>query len=132
MKNIFFASILMLAFISCKNAEENKVEEITVEAPAAEVKQYRGEFIYMADAAVLKGEKFIYAVAMNDIAAQLAEQVKPIKEDEFDMVPVIVKGTLAPKPAGQEGWDEILTITEILHVSKTPAKPDVKLEEKKN
>jgi hypothetical protein len=91
-------------------------------------RSYRGEFLYVADAAVLKGEDFIYAVKLDSMSMALAERVKPIQESEFDMVKVIVSGTLEPKPADAEGWDEILTITQIHYVNDTPEKADIKLE----
>jgi hypothetical protein len=47
------------------------------------------------------------------------------------MVPVIVKGTISKKPEGQEGWDEILTINEIVKVSDTPSEADIKIDAKK-
>jgi hypothetical protein len=86
----------------------------------------------MADAAVLKGDTYIFGVKMDEMAAKLGERVAPIKKDEFDMVPVIVKGTITHKEKDQEGWDQILTITEILEVSPVPAKADVKIGEKKS
>ena len=46
------------------------------------------------------------------------------------MVEVIVYGIVEPKPEGQEGWDEILTIKEIVSVSETPSPADIKLEDK--
>ncbi len=66
------------------------------------------------------------------MAEELAKRVKPVKRDEFDMVPVVVKGTLKNKEEGEEGWNEILTITEIVSVSDTPSEADVKIEEKKS
>ena len=61
----------------------------------------------------------------------LADKVKAVKSSDFDMVPVAVKGKVSQKPEGQEGWDEILTITEIVIVGSKPSKIDVKIEEKK-
>ena len=73
-----------------------------------------GDFIFLEDAAVLKGDKFIYGVTIDDLSKQLADKVKASKSSDFDMVPVAVKGNVSQKPEGQEGWDEILTITEIV------------------
>ena len=42
------------------------------------------------------------------MATELATQVAVHKNDEFDMVPVIIKGIISPKPEGTEGWDEIV------------------------
>ena len=137
MKKIILLFTLSIFVFACKNSEEKTVESNTPEteeAPAKYLqnKMYKGEFIYMADAAVLKGDTYIFGVKMDEMAAKLGERVASVKKEEFDMVPVIVKGTVAPKEEGQEGWDQVLTITEILEVSSTPAKVDVKIEDKKN
>jgi hypothetical protein len=137
MKKIFLLFTLSILVFSCKNSEEKTedpnasgIEETNVDL--LQSKMYKGEFIYMADAAVLKGDTYIFGVKMDDMAAKLGERVAPIKKDEFDMVPVIVKGTVTHKAQDQEGWDQILTITEILEVSPEPAKADVKIGEKKS
>ena len=123
MKKVFVLLVSILALSSCKNKEENK--EPIDESLLVEIK---AEYIYYADAAVLKGTNFIYGVTLDEKAEELAEKIKPVKVDEYDMVPVVVKGIVNPKPEGQEGWDEIFTIVEIVSVSKTASQPDVKLE----
>ena len=136
MKNIFLLFIFLNVVVSCKNSEEKKAdpptpetEEITNKFPD---KIFKGEFIYMEEGAVLKGRNYVFGVTMDDMAKKLADRVAPAKKEEFDMVFVVVKGTVVPKPADQEGWPQILTITEILEVSSTPAKADVRIEENKN
>ena len=69
--------------------------------------------------------------SIDELSKQLAERVKEVKVSDFDMVPVAVKGKISQKQEGQEGWDEILTITEIVLVGNSPSKIDVKIEEKK-
>jgi len=136
MKKILFIIAISIVTFSCKNTEEKTEEKsqdtVTTEKNVVTMDVlYQGDFIYVADAAVLKGKNFIYGVALNDMATELAKQVKPIQESEFDMVEVTVKGTIAPKPEEQEGWDEIITITEIVKVSQIPSKIDIKLEDSK-
>lgn len=123
MKKIVFLFALVLVTFACKN--ETKSTTMTSDDP-----QYQGEFIYIADAAVLKGDNFIYGVELDDMAMELAEQVKPVKKEDMDMVPVVVKGILKNKAAGEEGWDQIITITEIVSVSDAPSPADVKIEDK--
>lgn len=122
-----------MVMFSCKNNEEKAPKTVSegVEINVTEDKIFKGDFIYLADAAVLKGEKFIYGVTLNEMATELSNKVKSVKESEFDMVPVAVKGIISPKPEGQEGWDEIITITEIVMVGNKPSKIDIKIEEKK-
>jgi hypothetical protein len=139
MKKMFLLIVLSIGIISCKNTEEKQAE--TVETLVADetsvvagekLDSHRGDFLFMEDAAVLKGDNFIYGVTINEMSRELAKQVKSIKEDEFTMVPVFVKGFVKLKPIGADGWDQILTITEILNVSLIPAKEDIKIEEKKS
>lgn len=107
MKNLLtliFSSILL--FTSCKN--EKKVNEDTIEIEA--------EFIYIQDAAVLKGQSFIYGVVLDDKAKELAEKVSPMKKDQYDMVPVVINGLIKPNPK-KDGWKEVVEIKEILKVS---------------
>jgi|SRR5690554_1841707 len=126
-------TLLLLMFstllFSCNNTKTEKEElqgENTV-AEASSVLTYEGEFIYTPEAAVFKGSSFVYGVKINDLAKDLAEKVAAVKKGDYDMVPVIVRGEVTSKPEGAEGWDEIITITEIINVSDTPTKADVEL-----
>jgi len=138
MKKMFLLILLSISVISCKNTEEKKPESVdtpvVVDTSISDITkdQYRGDFLFMDDAAVLKGDTFIYGVTIDEMSKELAKQVESIKKDEFTMVPVFVKGTIKTKAIGADGWDEILTITEILNVSSIPAKEDIKIEEKKS
>ena len=132
MKKIILITLISIISFSCKeNTITNKEKESKTEVNSSEEKVYRGDFIFLEDAAVLKGDKFIYGVTIDEISKQLAVKVKTVKNSDFDMVPVAVKGKVSQKKEGQEGWDEILTITEIILVGNKPSKIDVKIEEKK-
>lgn len=136
MKKILFLTLISIITFSCKNNAEKSSEkgdksDTVVEIVKPEDKIYRGDFIYLGDAAVLKGNKFIYGVTLDEMATELANKVKPVKESDFDMVPVAVKGIINQKPEGEEGWDENITITEIMFFGNKPSKIDIKLEEKK-
>ena len=132
MKKIILITLISIVSFSCKkDIATNQKKESKIELDSSEEKVYRGDFIFLKDAAVLKGDKFIYGVTIDDLSKQLADKVKVVKSSDFDMVPVAVKGNVSQKPEGQEGWDEILTITEIVVVGSKPSKIDVKIEEKK-
>ncbi len=132
MKKIILITFLSIVSFSCKEEiKTSKEKETKVALNSAEENLYRGDFIFLKDAAVLKGDNFIYGVSIDELSKQLAERVKEVKVSDFDMVPVAVKGKISQKQEGQEGWDEILTITEIVLVGKSPSKIDVKVEEKK-
>lgn len=132
MKKIILITLISIVSFSCKkDIATNQEKESKIELDSSEEKVYKGDFIFLEDAAVLKGDKFIYGVTIDDLSKQLADKVKLVKSSDFDMVPVAVKGNVSQKPEGQEGWDEILTITEIVVVGSKPSKIDVKIEEKK-
>ncbi len=113
---ILIVSIVVLS--SCKNKENESTEIVEIKA----------DFIYFDDAAVLKGNDFIYGVKVDEKAKELAQRVEPVKKDEFDMVEVTIKGTINPRHEGEEGWEEIVTIKEIISVSDKPSEADVQIQ----
>lgn len=116
---IFMFSALI---ISCKNQEEKEEKDYPT---------YSGDFIYTDGAAVIEGNNYVYGVEINEKAKELADKTKKIQREPFDMVNVTVKGELNKNESGKEGWQEILTIKEIIKVSDKPSEADIKLEEKK-
>lgn len=121
MKKIFYLLLLPLVFVACKNGE-TKIDCENCET-------FTGDFLYLADAAILKGEDFIYAIQLDEQAQELAKKVAPIKEEAYDMVQVTVKGVLSQKPEGQEGWDEILSIKEITTIADKPSEADILIQQ---
>jgi hypothetical protein len=137
MKKIILLLLLATVIISCKNSEENKQsEEITTESAtdANNLKAFKGDYIDSGGALVLMGTNFIYGVKRNEISDQLSKQVTAVKKNDFDMVNVIVRGTISKNTATDSEWEEVITITEIMKVSDTPSEADIKFEEtaKKN
>ena len=93
-----------------------------------------GEYYYSEEGAVLKGASFIYAVAMDDMAKELGDQVAAVKNDVYDMVPVMVRGIVSKNPAldeGQQVWEQLITIKEIVSVGSQPAEVDIKIQDQK-
>jgi hypothetical protein len=121
MKKMLLLLVITISVVACKNET----------AKTSNDPQFEGEFIFVADGAVLKGDRFIYGVTIDEMSEELKERVAPIKNDDYDMVAVVVKGVLKNKAEGTEGWDEVLTITEIVSVSDTPSEADIKIEAKK-
>ncbi len=116
---ILFSAVLLLS--SCKkNADNSQQEkpqtEIATEATNG-LTTVSGEFLYMADAAVLNTGQKVYGVTINEKMHELNGKVKLMKKEDFDMIPVTVRGTISKKPEGQEGWPEIIDIKEIVSVS---------------
>lgn len=74
--------------------------------------QFYGEFLYFADAAVLNTGTEIYGVLIDDNMHALHELCVPLKRDQYDMIPVYVKGVVQDNTA-EEGWEQIIKITSI-------------------
>ncbi len=104
MKQPFLLIALSLILFCCKT--ENKNDDPNL---------IRGEFILIDDAAVIKGKDFIYGVVIDEITRELAQKVAPLQREEYDMVPVVIKGIIKPNP--EQGWEEIIEIKEIIGVS---------------
>lgn len=88
----------------------------------------KGEFIFLSDAAVLKGRDFIYGVKIDETMKKLVKQVEPKKREQFDMVPVVINGVINPKQKGTEGWDNIVTIKEILEINEPTSNGSIKID----
>lgn len=120
MKKYFFALfIFTLGLMSCqdeRNKETVKTEK-TVKINDS-IKLLKGEFIFVDNAAVLKGSNFIYGIKIDSMAMELAVQTDSVKKDEFDMVPVVLKGVVKQNKR-TKGWEEIVTIKKIVKISKS-------------
>ena len=121
MKKIFYLLLLPLVFVACNNAE--------TKTNCENCESFTGDFLYLADAAILKGDDFIYAVQLDEQAQELVKKVEPIKKEAYDMVQVTVKGVLSQKPKDQEGWDEILSIKEIITIADKASEADILIQQ---
>lgn len=117
MKKSFLLIILSLLIFSCKNEKSQSSDDETT--------LIRGEFILIDDAGVIKGKDFIYGVVIDDIAKELNSKVKPLQREEYDMVPVVVKGII--KKNEDDGWPEIVEIKEIVGVSEPTSELPTKI-----
>lgn len=112
----------MIILTSCGgDSREEEIETSQVQAVTDSIPTITGEFIYLADAAVLKGRDFIYGVQLDSTAMDLVEKIKSYKRDDFDMIPITVKAKIIPNPQ-RNGWDEVIQIREVLELPEI--KPD--------
>lgn len=107
MKKIILPLLFIIAF-SCKNENSQEIQTLS------------GEFLYVADGAVLQTKSEVYAVAINELTEELANESRTFQTDEFDMTSVTVKGIITPN--NEEGWKNLLKITEIISVKKSDTK----------
>ena len=112
--------------VGCKSDSKDKSSESdSNEIVESQFKTYHGEFIDVDTAAVLNGNNFIYGVKMDEQAKNLIQEVDAIKNDDYDVIKVIVKGNLQPNP--KEGWDQILTIKNVDSIYKPKLKKETKV-----
>ncbi|WP_200831884.1 hypothetical protein [Aquimarina sp. AU474] len=118
MKLSYLLIVLSLTIFSCKSekSENEKTESSLI----------RGEFILIDDAAVIKGNGFIYGVVIDERTKELAKKVKPLQREEYDMVPVVIKGIIKSNP--NQGWEEVVEIKEIIGVSAPTSELPTKIE----
>ncbi|MFT5890754.1 MAG: hypothetical protein ACI9Y7_000852 [Dokdonia sp.] len=131
MKKIVILFVLAISIISCKN--EAKTEDTTTVVTGKEsnndaLKTIEGEFLFVDGAGVIMGKNFIYGVTLNDMAETLIKQAASKQRDKFDMVPVVIKGEINPKPQGSDVWEEIVTIKEIIKVLEPKGEAPIKIE----
>jgi hypothetical protein len=75
--------------------------------------QFYGEFLYLADAAVLNTGTEIYGVIIDEKMHELDDLCVPLKRDDYDMIPVYIKGKVEKKDPNEEGWENLIRITSI-------------------
>ena len=117
MKKSILLIFVSLLIISCKNGNKNEENK--------ESTLIRGEFILINDAGVIKGNDFIYGVVLNDLAHELNTKIKPLQREEYDMVPVVINGVI--KKNTEEGWPEVVEITEIIGVTEPTSELPTKI-----
>lgn len=116
---------------SCQDEERKELMDAPeVEKVPDSIQVLEGEFIYAADAAVLRGDSFVYGVTLDSMSNVLSEKIAPLKNDDFDMIPVTVKAKILPNPK-QEGWAEVIEIREILEIPEGGKVTDTIKEKKK-
>tara|TARA_R100000655_G_scaffold3891_1_gene12954 strand:+ start:176 stop:556 length:381 start_codon:yes stop_codon:yes gene_type:complete len=117
MRRFFEIMMVAILFVSCQDDEQKELNTEPVTAKVQDsLEVLQGDYVYVADAAVLRGENFVYGVKQDSIAMLLSDKVSDLKSDDFEMIPVRVKAKILANPR-LEGWDEIIEIKEILEVS---------------
>ncbi|WP_299181958.1 hypothetical protein [uncultured Aquimarina sp.] len=117
MKKSFLLIIVSLLIFSCKNEKSQSSD--------SETTLIRGEFILIDNAGVIKGKDFIYGVIIDDLANELNKKIKPLQREEYDMVPVVIKGIV--KKNTEDGWPEVVEIKEIVGVSEPTSELPTKI-----
>lgn len=116
MKRLFAIIVLLWGMLACQDeARQELMQPEETDTVQDSIPTLVGEFIYVADAAVFRGNNFIYGVTIDSMSQELANRVQPYKKEDFDMVKVKIKGKIVPNTQ-QEGWEENIEIREILEI----------------
>ncbi len=114
MKKLFAIVFLSLLLFSCQDEDRRDLmSQPETEKVPDSIQVLTGDFVYGADAAVIRGKDFVYEVKIDSMSKNLAKRVAPFKNDDFDMIPVTVKAKILPNPK-QRGLNEIIEIREIM------------------
>ncbi|APU67946.1 hypothetical protein [Christiangramia flava] len=131
MKKIFGLLLSLMMLVACQDdGRKELMSQPKQEKLPDSIQVLKGEFVYGADAAVIRGENFVYGVTLDSMSKKLAEEIAPLKSDDFEMVPVTVKAKIVPNPE-QEGWKEVIEIQQILEIPESISEKDT-IENKKN
>ena len=122
MRNLFIIMIALLTLTACGGDTSEELQPQQAVEVQDSIPTLKGEFIFLADAAVFKGDTFVYGVKIDSLSRQLAQEVEAYKEDKFDMIPVTLKVKIVPNP-GMKGWDEFIEIREVLSISVPREEP---------
>jgi hypothetical protein len=133
MKKLLFVILVISVTFSCKNeSDKERKQQIIADDEEKTAKQndgltlLKGDFLYLADAAVLQTHREVYAVVIDEKMHELNAKVQLLKSQDTDMIPVEVRAKITPKPENEEGWAFRIEIKEILNVTKPdPNKSDV-------
>ena len=114
---IYKTLILILLFSFSCNSKQNKVvSNEVIETKNNDLIILSGDYVFYNNAAVLQTNKNVYGIIINEKVNELNEKLSSIKKDEFDFVPVILKGRLKNKDKNDEGWSVKLEITDIVEI----------------
>lgn len=113
---ILLVSVISVLAFSCQDeGRQDLMNPAETEKVPDSIQTLTGEFIYVSDAAVFRGDSFVYGVTIDSMAQVLADKVQPYKKEDFDMVSVKIKGKIVPN-VSNEGWDENIEIREIIDI----------------
>ncbi len=132
MKVNVLSLLLILTLVGCKNEkkpESEKKSNFDLEQ-VQEVKQttrtLKGEFIYSNGAAVLKARNAIYGIVLDEEGLALKEAVEEVKENEYDMIPVLIQGKIIKNP--DEGWEHLVEVVKTIKVDQPQPNENVIIE----
>lgn len=116
MKKLLFIFGALLLITSCDSEQDSAPEPEIISVVKDSIQVYEGNFIMAGDAAVFKGNKFVYEVKMDSTAMEFKDSLKSYKASENGIVPVKLKGKVT-KNFSASSYSQLLTITEVVEIN---------------
>ena len=116
MKKYRILILIALFSFSCDKKQNKVASNEVFETKNNDLIILSGDYVFYNNAAVLQTNKNVYGIVINEKVNELNQRLTSIKKDEFDFIPVILKGKLQNKKEDEEGWSVKLEITEIVEI----------------
>ncbi|MCM4160574.1 hypothetical protein FHG64_10335 [Antarcticibacterium flavum] len=116
MKKLLFILTLVFLISSCESEQGTASEPSPVMTAEDSIKVYEGNFITAGNAAVLKGNQFVYMVKIDSISTNLKQDLKNYQDNNGGVFPVKVKGKVTDNPM-PAGYSQIIEIKEVLEIT---------------
>ena len=115
MNKFIFILILLLVFSGCENDGGDPVVQEKVMTSQDSIRNYKGSFIMAGNAAVLKGDKFIFQVKMDSVARALKDSLGYYETKNRSVIPVEIKGKVINNPEST-GYSQLIEIKEVIKI----------------
>ena len=123
MNKTLWILLFVLIIAGCnqgQNKDENKSDDLQkkVKKESENWQRVSGDFITVDTAAVIKSRSQIYGVVLDSMGQVLNKRSKEIQKEEYEMIPVIIKGEIINNDVENQ-WEKLIEVKEIIRVSKS-------------
>lgn len=123
MNKTLWILLFVLIITGCnqgQNKDENKSDDLRkkVKKESDNWQRVSGDFITVDTAAVIKSRSQIYGVVLDSMGQVLNKRSKEIQKEEYEMIPVIIKGEIINNDVENQ-WEKLIEVKEIIRVSKS-------------
>lgn len=115
MKKFIFILTLLFVFSGCENDGGDPVIQEKVMTSQDSILNYKGSFIMAGNAAVLKGDKFIFQVKMDSVARDLKDSLANYTTKTKSVIPVEIRGKVTTNPQPM-GYSQLIEIKEVIKI----------------
>ena len=117
---ILLIAIIVSACNQGQKKDENESDDLRekIKKESDNWQRVRGDFITVDTAAVIKSRSQIYGVVLDSMGQVLNKRSKKMQKEQFDMIPVIIKGEIINNDVENQ-WEKLIKVKEIIRVSKS-------------